>query len=309
MSNLHHAKYKLKVLLKIVFGLMAAISINASVFAQQFEPDLTDVIDFHVHAGPDSRPREFNDFEAVQLAEEAGLRGVVLKNHFTITSDRAALAATTVDDLEVFGGVALNRAVGGINPEAVRQMVAFSNEHGKVVWLPTFDSEFYVKRDGGNDGFVSVMRNGSVVPELLEVFSLIAEHNLVLAMGHSSPEEVLHLLPIARKMGVENILVTHVFGQNASLDQMQKMASLGAILELDWLEVYSDALDIFAYVDAINTLGAEVFLISSDFGQAGNPDHASGMRAFIQALRTAEINSAQIDLMARKNPAILLGLD
>jgi predicted metal-dependent phosphotriesterase family hydrolase len=153
------------------------------------------------------------------------------------------------------------------------------------------------------------MRNGSVVPELLEVFNLIAQHNLVLAMGHSSPQEVLHLLPIAREMGVENILVTHVFGQSASLEQMQQMASLGAILELDWLEVYSDALDIFAYVDAINTLGAENFLISSDFGQAGNPDHASGMRAFIQALRTAEINSAQIDLMARKNPAILLGLD
>jgi hypothetical protein len=309
VSKIHQAVHKPKALPNFFFGLVASVSIIASVSAQQFETDLTGVIDFHVHAGPDSRPREFNDFEAVRLAEEAGLRGVVLKNHFTITSDRAALAATTVDDLKVFGGVALNRAVGGINPEAIRQMVAFSSEHGKVVWLPTFDSEFYVRRAGSNDGFVSVMRNGSVVPELLEVFSLIAQHNLVLAMGHSSPQEVLHLLPIAREMGVENILVTHVFGQNASLEQMQQMASLGAILELDWLEVYSDALDIFAYVDAINTLGADNFLISSDFGQAGNPDHASGMRAFIQALRTAEINSAQIDLMARKNPAILLGLD
>jgi len=309
VSKIHQAVHKPNALHNFIFGLVASVSIIASVSAQQFETDLTGVIDFHVHAGPDSRPREFNDFEAVRLAEDAGLRGVVLKNHFTITSDRAALAATTVNDLKVFGGVALNRAVGGINPEAIRQMVAFSSEHGKVVWLPTFDSEFYVRRAGSNDGFVSVMRNGSVVPELLEVFSLIAQHNLVLAMGHSSPQEVLHLLPVAREMGVENILVTHVFGQSASLEQMQQMASLGAILELDWLEVYSDALDIFAYVDAINTLGAENFLISSDFGQAGNPDHASGMRAFIQALRTAEINSAQIDLMARKNPAILLGLD
>jgi len=303
VSKIHQAVHN------FIFGLVASVSIIVSVSAQQFETDLTGVIDFHVHAGPDSRPREFNDFEAVRLAEDAGLRGVVLKNHFTITSDRAALAATTVNDLKVFGGVALNRAVGGINPEAIRQMVAFSSEHGKVVWLPTFDSEFYVRRAGSNDGFVSVMRNGSVVPELLEVFNLIAQHNLVLAMGHSSPQEVLHLLPIAIEMGVENILVTHVFGQSASLEQMQEMASLGAILELDWLEVYSDALDIFTYVDAINTLGAENFLISSDFGQAGNPDHASGMRAFMQALRTAEINSAQIDLMARKNPAILLGLD
>ena len=196
MSKIYQAVHKLKVLHNFIFGLVASVSIIASVSAQQFETDLTGVIDFHVHAGPDSRPREFNDFEAVRLAEDAGLRGVVLKNHFTITSDRAALAATTVNDLKVFGGVALNRAVGGINPEAIRQMVAFSSEHGKVVWLPTFDSEFYMRRAGSNGGFVSVMRNGSVVPELLEVFNLIAQHNLVLAMGHSSPQEVLHLLPI-----------------------------------------------------------------------------------------------------------------
>ena len=270
---------------------------------QESAVSLTGVIDFHAHAGPDSRPRSLNDFEAVRRASQAGMRGVVLKNHFTMTADRAALAMTQVSDLEVFGGVALNRAVGGINPEAVRQMVAFAGGRGKVVWLPTFDAEFYVTRAGGSDPYVRIVANGEPVPELLEVFELVAEHDLVLAMGHSSPEEVLLLIPIAINMGVEQILVTHVFGQDANLQQMRRMAALDAVMELDWLAAYSGNVSIENYVDAISAIGAENFLISSDFGQAGNPDHATGMTAFIQALREAGLTASQIDQMARTNPA------
>jgi len=277
--------------------------------AQERAVSLRGVIDFHAHAGPDSRPRSLDDIEAARLAVQAGLRGIVLKNHFTMTADRAALAMAQVAGLEIFGGVALNRAVGGINPEAVRQMVAFDGGRGRVVWLPTFDSEFYVMRAGGAEAFVRVVQDGAPVPALLEVFALVAEHDLVLAMGHSSPEEVLLLIPAAKRLGVRHILVTHVFGQDATLDQMRRMASLGAVMELDWLAVYSGNLAIEDYAGAIRALGAEHFLISSDFGQAGNPDHATGLTAFIRALRGAGLSDAEIDVMARSNPARLLGLD
>ena len=283
--------------------------ISTSCLGQNENIDLTGVIDMHVHAGPDSRPRAMNDWEAVQMAENAGLRGVLLKNHFTMTADRAALAAQLVDSLLVFGGVALNRSVGGINPEAVRQMAAFSGGRGKVVWLPTFDSQFFITKEGITDPFVPVMKDSKPVKGLLEVFSLIAKNNLVLAMGHSSPQEVLALIPFARAEGVENILITHVFGQDASFSQIQQMAATGAIMELDWLAAYTDPLILNDYVEVIQSVGAESFIISSDFGQEGNPDHASGMRAFIAALRSREISQQQIDLMAKQNPAKLLGLD
>jgi len=288
-----------------VMGLL----ISTSCLGQNENIDLTGVIDMHVHAGPDSRPRAMNDWEAVQMAENAGLRGVLLKNHFTMTADRAALAAQLVDNVLVFGGVALNRSVGGINPEAVRQMAAFSGGRGKVVWLPTFDSQFFVNREGITDPFVPVMKDGRPVGGLLEVFSLIAQNNLVLAMGHSSPQEVLALIPFARAKGVENILITHVFGQDASFSQIQQMAATGAIMELDWLAAYTDPPILNEYVEVIQSVGAESFIISSDFGQEGNPDHVSGMRAFIAALRSREISQQQIDVMAKQNPAKLLGLD
>ncbi|MDA0195498.1 MAG: DUF6282 family protein [Bacteroidetes bacterium] len=299
-----------KNLKKLILVCLAALLINIlPVFSQPTAIDLTGIIDFHAHTGPDSRPRGFNDFETVRLAEKAGLRGIVLKNHFTMTADRAALAMTLVDNLEVFGGVALNRAVGGINPEAVRQLVRFDGHRGKVVWLPTFDSEFYVTRAGSGEPFVSVIENGAPVPGLIEVFSIIAENNLVLAMGHSSPEEALQLIPLAKEQGGNHILVTHVFGQDATMEQMQQMADKGAIMELDWMAVYTNVVSLDDYVSAISAIGAAHFLISSDFGQAENPDQATGMAAFILALMEAGINQAQIDTMARQNPAMLLELD
>ena len=277
--------------------------------AQEPSVSLAGIIDFHAHAGPDSRPRSLNDIEAAQLMKEAGLRGMVLKNHFTMTADRAALAMAQVAGLEIFGGVALNLAVGGINPEAVRQMVAFDGGRGKVVWLPTFDAEFYVTRAGGAQPFVRIVENGAPVPPLVEVLSLVAEHDLVLAMGHSSPEEVLVLIPVAKRQGVRHILVTHVFSQDATRDQMREMASEGAVMELDWLAVHTRGQSIDNYAHAIREIGAEHFLISSDFGQAVNPPHAEGLSRFIRALLDAGVTEAQINLMARRNPAKLLGLD
>ena len=276
---------------------------------QAQDVNLTGVIDMHVHAGPDSLPRAMNDLEAARRARDAGLRAIVLKNHFTMTADRAALALEQVEGLEIFGGIALNRAVGGINPEAVRQSVAFDGGRGKVVWLPTFDAEFYVKRAGTGATYVSVMKNGNPVAELVEVFQIVAENNLILAMGHSAPEEVLVLIPFAKKQGVRQILVTHVFGQDATNLQMQQMADAGAMMELDWLAAYTNPELLKDYVEVIQSIGAEHFIISSDFGQAGNPDHATGMRQFIKALIEAGINQAQIQVMARNNPATLLGLD
>ena len=55
------------------------------------------VIYFHVHAGPDSRPRSLNDTEVARQFKQAGLWGMVLKNHFTMTADRAVLAMAQTD--------------------------------------------------------------------------------------------------------------------------------------------------------------------------------------------------------------------
>ena len=299
---------RIAIVLAVAAGLTGAGGF-APAEGQEAQISLAGVVDLHFHTGPDSRPRSVDDIEASRLAAAAGMRAILLKNHFTMTADRAAIAMAQVDGLEIFGGLVLNRAVGGINPEAVRQMAAFSGGRGKVVWLPTFDSEYAATSSGGDGPYVSILEDGEPLPAVLEVFELLAEHDLTLAMGHSAPGEVLRLIPEARRLGVPRILVTHVFSQGATREQMRQMAEDDAIMEIDWLAVYGGGRTIEDYVSAIRDLGAEAFFMSSDLGQEGNPLHAEGLRAYIRAMLDAGITEAEIDTMIRRNPARLLGID
>ena len=270
---------------------------------------LAGTIDFHVHSGPDSRPRSVGDLEIARIARRAGMRGLVFKNHFTMTADRAWLAMQEVPGIEIFGGVALNHAVGGLNAEAVRQMAAFSGGRGKVVWLPTFDAEFWMTRAGDPGEFVPVMRDGAMDPALGEIFDLVVEHDIVLAMGHSSPEEVLALIPEARARGVEHILVTHGLGQQTTPAQLAAMVEHDVVIELVWLAVMNGQFTFADYAEVIQEHGARHFLLSSDLGQAGNPLHPDGLNALMDGLRAEGVSDADIDVMIRENPARLLGLD
>jgi hypothetical protein len=93
------------------------------------------------------------------------MRGIVLKNHYESTAAQAYLVRKEVPGIEVFGGIDLNRSVGGINPEPIEHMVQMKGGLGRVVWLPTFDSENAVRKSKQNRPFVPVAKNGRDVRE------------------------------------------------------------------------------------------------------------------------------------------------
>src|SRR5438270_4079810 len=182
-----------------------AITTNALAPAQS----LTGVIDIHVHSDPDSVPRSIDAIDLARLAKSRGMRGLVLKNHWESTASLAYLVRKEVPGIEIFGGIDLNRAVGGVNPAAIERMVLVKGGWGRVVWMPTFDSENQVKYSKTNQPFVSVMKNGQLLPETLQVIALAAKHHLMLETGHSSATEGLAILREARARGVEHLVVTH----------------------------------------------------------------------------------------------------
>jgi hypothetical protein len=53
-----------------------------------------------------------------------------------------------VPGIDVFGGISLDLTVGGVNPAAVEWMTKVKGGYGKVVWMPTFDSEHQVTSGG-----------------------------------------------------------------------------------------------------------------------------------------------------------------
>src|SRR6266404_9213120 len=102
---------------------------------------LTGVVDIHVHSDPDSVPRSIDAIDIAKLARSRGMRGLVLKNHYEPTASLAYIVRKEVQGLEIFGGISLDLTVGGVNPAAVEWMTKVKGGYGKVVWLPTFDSE------------------------------------------------------------------------------------------------------------------------------------------------------------------------
>jgi hypothetical protein len=273
---------------------------------------LKGAIDIHVHRLPDDRPRSVDAIEAARQARDRGMRAIVLKNHYESTAGLVHLVRAVVPGIDVFGGIDLNLTVGGINPAAVEHMTKVTGGWGRIVWMPTFDAENQVRFSKEDRPFVSVSRNGALIPEVRQVIALVARHNLILATGHSSPEEGLMLLREARTQGVQRMLVTHAINPPIvmTVAQMQEAAQLGAFIEfVGSTPVSPDAAERYdRFAAAIRQVGPDVVILSSDLGQMGNPLPADGFGAFLVAMRARGFSEQEIDRMARQNPARLLGL-
>jgi hypothetical protein len=286
---------------------LAAAALFA-VAAPAFAQTLTGAIDMHAHSDPDGVPRSIDAIDLAKLAKSRGMRAIVLKNHYHPTAALAALVRKEVPGIEVFGGISLDLTVGGVNPAAVEWMTKVKGGYGRVVWLPTFDSEHQVTTSGQKRPFARVVKDGQVVPEVVQVMSLAATHNLVLETGHSSPAEALLIIREARRQGVQNILVTHAMSPEVkmSVPEMKEAARMGAYLEFTWVKPDSDAAK--TYVTAIREVGPEFCVLSSDLGQPANPLHPDGLLQMYQFLHDHGFSVAEIDRMAKTNPATLLGL-
>ncbi len=296
-----------------VAALGAMLACARALRGQEAAKDLSGVIDIHTHSGPDSIPRSIDAIELAKMAKERGMRGLVLKNHYESTAALAYVVREEVPGIEIFGGIDLNRSVGGINPAAIERMVLMKGGWGQVVWMPTFDNENQVKYSKENRPFVSVSKDGRLLPEVIEVIDLVAKHQLTLETGHSSAADGLLIVHEGHKRGVRHIVVTHAMAApvRMTIPQMQEAAADGAYIEF----VYSATLGKNAivslddYAKAIRAVGPRFCILATDLGQVGNPLHPDGMALFIEALQGAGFSRAELDLMAKSNPAQALGLN
>ncbi len=284
------------------------------------------IIDTHIHSAPDTTPRLLSDVEVARQATDAGYRAVVLKSHRTETAGRAAIANEVVSGTEVLGGVALNtHSTGGLVPSALETALLLG---GRMVWLPTFASANQVRfnRSGGNTAMIDVLgkvrddgvhvvdEHGRPLPEVLEVIDMVAEASATLATGHISADEIMTIVPEARRRGVEHVMITHPeLDQIAlSIDQQAELADLGGV----WFErvLVSTTVDghhatLDDIRESIRVLGAGSTILATDFGQPNNATPVDGMQQFIDAMRERGCTQDEIEQMTCVNPATALGLE
>jgi hypothetical protein len=279
------------------------------------------LIDFHTHAAPDVFGRAVDDDELASLAAAREMEAVVFKSHVTITADRAWLARKHVAGVKVFGGVTLNRAVGGLNPQAVEWMWRMQGGYGRVVWFPTFDADNHVRHAGTAPSGVAVVdERGAVLPVVREILTICAARELVVHTGHASAEQALALIAAAREEGCERIVVTHAQFDVVAMNetQMKKAAAMGAKMELcalgmlvgpdavlEWMR-HSPRVPLAETAKCIRSVGARHFVLGTDLGQSGNPTPADGLQMFVAGLLAEGISRDEIDAMGREVPGALL---
>jgi hypothetical protein len=282
--------------------------------------DIDGAYDLHVHSAPDLFPRIADDGRMVADAAAKGFAGVVMKNHFEGTASRAQLAARSVPGMKVYGGLVLNRYVGGVNPRAVEAALRMG---ARVVWMPTLDSACHRAAFGFGGGFlaqssgletegpgIAIAHDGRLVAEAREVMALVKQHGAALATGHVSFEEIRALVAEAEAQDFRKLILTHPYDRapGLSLEQVAALARPHVLIEFVFCSItpswrFTDAATI---AHCITTLGPARFVISSDGGQAHNPMPADGYRQFVGALHAEGIAAGDFRVMCRDNGDFLL---
>jgi hypothetical protein len=304
-------------------------------------------IDLHAHQDPDSSgpsygqaARSIDALDLVARAKRAGMRGFVIKQHLDQTAGLAYYIRKLHPDMEVFGGMGSNLTVGPkVNPWAITHMTEIKGGWGRIVWMPSWDSEHSSHEVKGwkQPAFVSVARcrNGSpfwanypkscpdaeLLPEVREAISVIAKAktrdsngDLILATGHNGPEEVKLMVQEAVRAGVKHIIITHprlsAVGMNH--DQIKEIVGLGPEIYAEFTSQFgreNAAPDMVKdYVNAIRAAGVEHAFVSSDTGQLNSVYQPDALAMAAKTLRAQGFTERELDLLFKINPAKILGI-
>ena len=266
---------------------------------------LTGSFDLHVHAGPDTQERRLDALQTARHAYEAEMAGFVLKSHEYPTAPLAGALRQMYPGLDVAGAIALNRSVGGVNPDAVEVSARLG---AKVVWMPTFDADAWRRGQGHGPGLRIADDSGALTPATRAVLEIVRARDMVLASGHVAPREALALFRAAREAGITRMIATHPAAV-ASIEQQREMANLGAYVEYTFLSCMPSRsqMTVEELVAALRRIGTDRCVLTTDFGQWMNPPAPEGMRMAIAALLDAGMDPADVSTLVKDNPLRLVG--
>ena len=302
--------------------------------ASKITPEVVDrimqgAIDLHCHSGPSVMPRYFDHYEAMQEASSAGIRALLIKDHYYSATPVTEMLNKHFKHLKVtmLSGVPLNNATGGLNIHAVEHGIKLG---AKLVWMPTFSAKNHIdqhKKDAHfKDKFPQtkkkmiepepltiVDQHGKLLDEVKEILDLIAENDVVLSSGHVHISEAFALFEEAKRRGVKRLLCNHpTYVLGATHEDIRRLVGMGV-----WVEhsvcMFIEGSKFKFYdppeLDALIKAGTvEKTILGSDLGQQGNPRLVDGFRNVIRTCLELGYGEAQVKRMVSLNAAELIGL-
>jgi len=273
------------------------------------------LIDVHCHTGIAATTNRLYDIlDIAEQASAVGQRTIVSKAHNVPTTRSSFIAQKChnkwAEDngkrkVDLFGGVVLNYAVGGLNPDAV---VSSYRLGGKYVWLPNMDAAHHRKIVGVKGGIRLLNDQNEVVPELKEILHLIAEGDMVLGVGHNSTKERFAVVDEAIKMGVKRIEINHINYpiSRITIEQAKMFAEKGALIGIYAMGFRPPTFFMDEALEIINKVGAENIVIASDCGHFEFPSPVEALRLMITELLMQGIPDSDVKKMVKINPERLL---
>ena len=268
--------------------------------------------DLHIHPIPSHVPRLLDDFEVLAQAEEAGMAGVLLKNHYEPTGARAILANRRGEGFraKAYGAAVLNWPLGGLNPYAVHSALKMG---AHVIFMPTRDAAnclFHGDMPGDffqREGISLLDKQRNLRREIYEIFEVVRSYRALLATGHISPLEYVLLCREGRRMGVRMVL-THPEWDRTTMDAdtQAELAQLGVYVEKCWYNIAEGNCTAESMASHIRTVGPEHCFLSTDRGQSGRETPAEGMARFVQVLIKHGISAENVTQMLRITPEDML---
>ena len=277
------------------------------------------MIDFHIHAAPDaSSKRIYYEEEIAIRACEAGMKAVVFKCHSFPSAARTSLIQQNVDNwaksngknpIEIFGGVALNNSIGGLNPHAVLTSLKLG---GKFVWTPSVDASHHYRVLGKKGGIEVVTEEGNVVPALREIFEIIRDNGMILGLSHHSVQERFILIEEAKRMGIKKIVINHPLGDinKATPEQIGQMVDMGAYILVTYVtsipNFYCAEANPSEMMEVFQRVGFNKIVGGTELTQIGNPHPTEGFKLFLKILLLLGVKEEDLRNMFATIPSRLL---
>jgi hypothetical protein len=275
---------------------------------------MIDAIDLHAHCAPnDIAESRVDALQLAQQAKEAGMKGVVLKNQLYGSAPLAWMANRLVNAPVLIGGLVLNKAVGGINPDVVEAQAAAG---AKVIWMPTISAAEHIRtrfkgKVNADNGISTIDNDGKLTPQTMMVLEVIKKNKLVLATGHISKTEVFAVAGEALRQHV-NVIITHPFGSVhlLTLEEAHELAGKGAYIEFLFAHCMPPMImSPEKIAGLVKTIGIEHCVLGTDFGQMFNPPPTEGFRMMLTLLLKFGLSEEELRVLVKLNPAKILGLN
>lgn len=274
-------------------------------------------IDLHIHSGPDVAPRIGTSVDIARAAAAAGMRAIVLKDHLFPSFPKAVVTDQLVDDIRVFGGIAMNATAGGISARTVRAAIIAG---ARVVMFPTQDATRFVEAQNpslvqrlhstGSIEPIAAAREGKLVGESSDVLEAVAEHSeIILSSGHLGPEEAIPVMTRAAELGIKRLVVEHPNSKDWwTRDHYTQLLEIGCYFNLSYSAYHKLGSNrpFNELCPLIDFLTPQRCALITDGGQPYNPMPATLLQVFCEMIYAQGMSTDDIRVMTHDVPGALI---